>query len=54
MGETFAGGRPSLAVVHGQALNVFSDADRRSGAGYLAGEDGRVFFQGNGTAREVK
>lgn len=39
---------------HGQALNAFSDADRRSGAGYLAGEDGRVFFQGNGTAREVK
>ncbi|WP_313251615.1 hypothetical protein [Stenotrophomonas sp.] len=54
MGETFAGGRPSLAVVHGQALNAFSDADRRSGAGYLAGEDGRVFFQGNGTTREVE
>lgn len=53
MGETFAGGRPSLAVVHGQALNTFSDADRRSGAGYLAGENGRLFFQGNGAMKEV-
>ena len=53
MAESFAGQRASLAVVHGQALNAFSDADIRSGAGYLAGSDGRVFYQSKGTYREV-
>ena len=53
MGDTFAGQRASLATVHGQALDTFSDADMRSGAGYLAGTDGRMFFQGNGIFREV-
>lgn len=54
MARNFAGqSRQGLIVVHGQAANAFSDEDKKSGPGYLAGTDGRVFFQGAGTWREV-
>lgn len=51
MGETYAGGsygkntRRNFAVMGGQSLNDFSDADYTGGAGYLAGTDGKVLFQ---------
>lgn len=54
MEATFAGQRANLAMVHGQALNTFSSEDIKSGPGYLAGEDGKLFYQGNGTSREIK
>lgn len=54
MESAFAGQRANLVTVHGQALNAFSNEDVQSGPGYLAGENGRVFYQGNGTNREVK
>lgn len=54
MESTFAGQRANLAMVHGQALNAFSNEDIKSGPGYLAGENGKLFYQGNGTSREVK
>lgn len=53
-GQHMSGRYKRLNTVHGQKLNEFSDDDVRSGAGYLAGTNGRVYFQDGGAAVEVK
>ena len=53
-GQHMTGRYARINTVHGQALDAFSDDDHRSGAGYLAGSNGRVFFQESGSTREVK
>lgn len=53
-GQHMSGRYKRLNTVHGQKLDEFSDDDVRSGAGYLAGTQGRVYFQDGGAAREVK
>lgn len=54
MGQHFTGRHQNLTVVHGQAQNDFSDEDRKSGAGYLAGTNGRLFYQNKGKTREIQ
>lgn len=53
-GQHMTGRYARINTVHGQALDTFSEDDHRSGAGYLAGTNGRVYFQEAGTTREVK
>ena len=53
MGQHFSGRNPNLTVVHGQKANEFSQEDHKSGAGYLAGSDGKLFHQANGRTRQV-